>query len=218
MQMIEADLHIHSCYSFDSILSPRSIVRTALKKGLSAVAIADHNTVKGALRTKKEAVATYLIVIPGVELKTEVGDIMGLFVETNIKAREIDEVLDEIKEHDGLAVLLHPARRHVSNLEETAKKIDIVEALNGRTSRSRNLEAERLALRYNKPFIAGSDAHLGLEIGCVRTVFEDTPNTLEDVRRCIIKGKRNVVGKESPYIVHALSFGTQIAKYILRSV
>lgn len=214
--MIEADFHVHSRYSFDSLLSPRTIVKTALKKGLSAIAVADHNTTKGALKTMEEATSTSLIVIPAVELETDAGHIMGLFVEADIKTQNIDEVIEEIKEQDGVAVLLHPARTYRTNLKEVTKKIDIIEALNGRTRRWENLKAKDLALEFDKPVIAGSDAHLSFEIGCVRTAFEDAPNTLEDIRKHIINGKRLIIGKESPYLVHAFSFGTQIIKYALR--
>jgi len=214
--MIEADLHVHSRYSFDSLLSPRTIVKTALKNGLSAIAVADHNTVKGALKTMEEAASTSLVVIPAVELETDAGHIMGLFVKADIRTQNICEVVDEIKEQDGVAVLLHPARMRGTNLKEAANKIDVIEALNGRTRRWENLKAKDLALKFNKPVIAGSDAHLGFEIGCVRTVFEDTSNALEDIKKHIINGKRMLVGKESSYIVHALSFGTQVVKYALR--
>jgi len=214
--MIEADLHVHSRYSFDSVLSPRNIVKTALKKGLSAIAVADHNTVKGASKTMEEATSTSLIVIPAVELETDAGHIMGLFVESNIGIQNIDEAIDEIKEQDGIAVLLHPARMHGTNVKEAANKIDVIEALNGRTRRWENLKAKDLALRFNKPAIAGSDAHLGFEIGCVRTVFEDASGTLEEMRKHVIDGKRMLLGRESSYVVHAFSFGIQVVKYALR--
>lgn len=216
--MIEADLHVHSRYSFDSLLSPRTIVRTALKKGLSAIAVADHNTIKGASRTIEEAVKTSLVVIPAIELETDAGHVMGLFVETDIKVQNIHEVLDEIKEQGGIAALLHPGRTRRCNLQDVTSRIDVIEVLNGRTRRSENQKAKDLALRLNKPVIAGSDAHLRFEIGCVRTVFEDTSNTLEDIREHIINCKRMIAGKESLYIVHAFSFAAQVAKYALRLV
>lgn len=216
MPMIEADFHVHSRYSFDSLLSPRTIVKIALKKRLSVIAVADHNTVKGAFKTIEETASTNLVVIPAVELETDAGHIMGLFVEADITAQNIDEVIDEIREQDGVAVLLHPARMQETNLKEVANKIDVVEALNGRTRRWENLKAKDLSLRFNKPAIAGSDAHLGFEIGCVRTVFEDTSNTLEDIRKHIINGERVLVGKESPHLVHAFSFGIQLVKHALR--
>lgn len=214
--MIEADLHVHSRYSFDSVLSPRTIVKLALKKGLSTIAVADHNTVKGASKTMEEATSTSLIVIPAVELETDAGHIMGLFVESDIRVKNIDEAIDEIKDQDGVAVLVHPARMHGTNLKEVANKIDVIEALNGRTRRWENLKAKDLALKFNKPVIAGSDAHLGFEIGCIRTVFEDASRTLEEIRKHVINGKRMLLGRESCYIVHAFSFGIQVVKYALR--
>jgi hypothetical protein len=216
VSIIEADFHVHSQYSFDSFLSPRSITKTALKKGLSVIAVADHNTTKGALKTIEEAASTSLHVIPAIELETDAGHIMGLFVESSIKAGSIDNVLDEITEQGGIAVLLHPARMCGSKLKEAAYKIDVIEALNGRTRRRENLRAQDLALTFNKPTIAGSDAHLGFEIGCVRTIFDASLSNLEDLRKLIINGKRMLAGKESSYIVHALSFGTQIVKSGLR--
>jgi hypothetical protein len=214
--MIEADFHIHSRYSFDSLLNPRTIVKTALKKGLSAIAVADHNTTKGALKTMEEATSTSLIVIPATELETDAGHIMGLFVEADIETQNIDEVIDEIKKQDGVTVLSHPTRTHRTNLKEATNKIDVIEALNGRTRRWENLKAKNLALRLNKPVIAGSDAHLSFEIGRVRTVFKNASNTSENIRKHIINGVRTLVGKESPYLVHAFSFGTQTIKYALR--
>ena len=41
------DPHIHSTYSSDSSASPRDIVRKAKAIGLDAIAVADHNTIKG---------------------------------------------------------------------------------------------------------------------------------------------------------------------------
>jgi len=216
--MIEADFHIHSRYSFDSLLSPRTIVKTALKKGLSAIAVADHNTIKGALKTIEAATSTNLIVIPAIELETDAGHVAGLFVEADIETQNIDEVIDEIKKQDGVTVLLHPTQTHRTNLKEVANKIDVIEALNGRTSRWKNLEAKDLALEFDKPVIAGSDAHLSFEIGCVRTVFKNASNTLENIRKHIINGERTLVGKESPYLVHAFSFGTQVIKHALRLI
>lgn len=214
--MIEADFHVHSMYSFDSFLSPRSIVKTALKRGLSIVAVADHNTTKGALKTIEEAASTDLVVIPATELETDAGHIMGLFVEADIRTHNIDKVLDEIKEQAGIAVLLHPARMQADNLKKAVSRVDVIEALNGRTRSWENQRAQELAMRFNKPVVAGSDAHLNFEIGCVRTVFDNASNTLEDIKKHTVNAKRTLVGKESPYIVHALSFGTQVIKQAFR--
>ena len=40
------DLHAHSKYSPDSVLEPERIVKTAIKRGLSGIAVTDHDTIK----------------------------------------------------------------------------------------------------------------------------------------------------------------------------
>lgn len=42
------DLHIHSCYSADGEYTPAELVQMCMDTGISAMAIADHNCVKGA--------------------------------------------------------------------------------------------------------------------------------------------------------------------------
>ena len=47
------DLHVHTKYSKCSNLKPSVILKRAKEKGLNGIAIADHNTIKGALEVKK---------------------------------------------------------------------------------------------------------------------------------------------------------------------
>ena len=214
--MIEADFHIHSKYSQDSFLSPQSIIRMAKRKGLSAIAVTDHETIKGAKETMKKArISSDLLVISGIEVKTNMGDLIGLFVEEEIATRDFYEVIDEIREQNGLIVLSHPSRGHRNMSKQIMLEIDIVEALNGRSSCEKNLEAKNLALSLNKPVVAGSDAHFSFEIGCVRTIFSSTVTSLEDLRKLITSSKRKLIGRESPAFVHVFSFGAEIIKRVI---
>jgi len=43
------DLHIHSKYSHDSLLSPDNILKVARKRGLGGIAVTDHNTILGGI-------------------------------------------------------------------------------------------------------------------------------------------------------------------------
>lgn len=52
---MKADLHIHSKYSFDSTDTVDQIINSALKKGLSLIAIADHNQYRGALELSQDS-------------------------------------------------------------------------------------------------------------------------------------------------------------------
>ena len=96
---IEADLHVHTKYSFDCLLEPRTVIKIALMRGLSVIAITDHNTVKGSLAAIRVASSVEkLIVIPGIEVKTDMGDLIGLYVQEEIKSRDFYDVIDEIRD------------------------------------------------------------------------------------------------------------------------
>ncbi|MCR4338031.1 MAG: PHP domain-containing protein [Candidatus Omnitrophica bacterium] len=65
-----ADLHIHTYFS-DSTDSPQEVVRQAIEKGLSCIAITDHDVLDGIEPTRLAAESYDLEVIPGIELSTE---------------------------------------------------------------------------------------------------------------------------------------------------
>ena len=44
------DLHCHTSASFDSLSKPESVVQAAAKRGLTHLAITDHDRIEGALR------------------------------------------------------------------------------------------------------------------------------------------------------------------------
>ncbi|MDD4956749.1 MAG: PHP domain-containing protein [Candidatus Omnitrophica bacterium] len=77
------DLHVHTNYS-DGVLSPEDVVKNALNKGLSAVAITDHDCVDGIDECMEAARGTGLEIVPGVEISASSGDneihILGYFV------------------------------------------------------------------------------------------------------------------------------------------
>ncbi len=49
------DPHIHSTFSSDSTASPSDIVNQARSIGLDAIAVADHNTIKGSLGNNRSS-------------------------------------------------------------------------------------------------------------------------------------------------------------------
>ena len=65
-----ADLHVHTIES-DGTYTPAQLVKEAIKRGLSAVAIADHDTVGSVAQALKEAQETELEIIPGIELTSQ---------------------------------------------------------------------------------------------------------------------------------------------------
>jgi predicted metal-dependent phosphoesterase TrpH len=80
------DFHIHSKYSYDSLLSPEAILKRTLSKGLNAIAITDHNTIQGST-IAKSIKQDSLLVVNGAEITTNYGDLTGLFLNEELQSR-----------------------------------------------------------------------------------------------------------------------------------
>src|SRR5436190_16287205 len=65
-----ADLHLHTTHS-DGTYTPAQVVELALRAGLCAIAVTDHDTLAGIEPTCRAAAGTELEVIPAVEISTE---------------------------------------------------------------------------------------------------------------------------------------------------
>lgn len=200
------DFHIHSIYSKDAILKPERIIKIAKKKGLTGIAVTDHDTIKGALKAKAVA-SDNLMVIVGAEIQTDKGEIIGLFLNEEIKSREFTEVIEEIKDQNAITVLPHPYRNRHSNPKDLLERVDLVEGLNARTHKELNYKAQRLARNFGLPIIAGSDAHTPFEIGRVQTIIQGCEASSDDVKNCLLHSEVVINGKESPYYLRLLSVG-----------
>lgn len=66
------DLHVHSCYS-DGLLTPDELVQRAAERGLTALGIADHDTVDGINEAMDAGTHRGIDVLPAVELSVEYG-------------------------------------------------------------------------------------------------------------------------------------------------
>jgi len=212
--MIVADLHVHSHHSEDSFLVPSAIIKVALRKGVNCLAVTDHNTIRGGLELVREAKGLRdFIAIPGIEVQTDMGDVILLFVNEEVKTKSFDELLDFAKSVDAITVLAHPCRKHV-RVEELAKRVQAIEVLNARSSRSANSKAREMALRLGKAICAGSDAHAAFEVGRAVTIMEGSSE--EDVREALVKGSTRVFGSESSPLVHLLSFASKVVKRVVK--
>jgi predicted metal-dependent phosphoesterase TrpH len=79
------DLHVHTTAS-DGALSPSDVVRAALKAGLSAIAITDHDSTAGLDEAIAAAEGSGLVVVQGVELSADARDagdvhVLGLMID-----------------------------------------------------------------------------------------------------------------------------------------
>lgn len=169
------DLHVHTSASFDSLASPRAVVRAAAARGLTHLAITDHDAIDGALAAREIArVETpELTVIVGEEVKTTAGDLICIFLERSIPAGlAAADAIAEARSQGALVGIPHPFDRFRGSLlvddamGELAPLVDWVEAHNARVMVGRgNERAAAFARENGLPGLAVSDAHSVLEIG-----------------------------------------------------
>jgi predicted metal-dependent phosphoesterase TrpH len=212
------DLHCHTSTSFDSLADPRSVVRAAAARGLTHIAITDHDRIDGALRARDAAPAG-LTVIVGEEVKTSDGDMICLFLERAVApGRPALQTIAEVRAQGGLVGIPHPFDRfrsslsRVEGLEELATQVDYVEAYNARVIGSGNDRAAAFARSQSVPGVAVSDAHTVFEVADSYSVLTGQPGTAEGLRRALAGGVEIVPGRAS-YVVRLF---TPIAKGIQR--
>lgn len=188
---MKADLHVHSNASDDALVDPVQVLKILKARGFGAVAILDHNSVKGSIAARKSAREIGVVVVRGTEVSSSLGHIGALRVEEEIpKGLSPQETVDRIHGMGGLAVALHPYRTTTGIGEKTVRscKFDAVEARNGFTSNRKNAKSEALAKSLGLPCTAGSDGHREDELG---KVFLDIPECAdeEEVLRSVLAGK-----------------------------
>ena len=200
------DLHTHTYYSPDGITSPKRFVEACRRKGLTCVAVTDHNTIRGALAVKEIAPFP---VIAGAEIRSREGEIIGLFLSEEVPAGlSATETIERIRAQGGLVSLPHPLDRFrggvgAERLAQLAPLVDIVEVMNARTTLGRdNDEAARLAAEHGLAGVAVSDAHSPWELGRAYVEaphFEGPQEFLEALRWA------TCVGRPSSPLVHLIS-------------
>lgn len=196
---MKIDLHVHSCYSSDSSITPEEIPFYAREAGLDGVAVIDHDRLDGALKIAEE---TDFFIIPGMEIASAHGHIVGLNVREPIRNElSADETVDRIHEAKGIAVACHPTGFLKGGLgKHTSSKFDAVEVINSSAlpfgySVRRN---QSIAIRLGKSQVAGSDAHYGPEIGCAYTLIDAELNA-DDVLKAIKNGFCKPFGQAIPF-------------------
>jgi predicted metal-dependent phosphoesterase TrpH len=198
--LLRIDLHVHSCYSKDSLITPEELVFFAKKRGLDGVAVTDHDTVDGAL---KIALETNLLIIPGIEVASSEGHVVGLNVRKQVPSGlNVAGTVERIHSAGGIAVACHPVGFFKGGLgsEHTDMSFDAVEVVNSSTipfSYSVK-QSMKIASRLGKPKVAGSDAHYGPEIGCAYTLVDAKPD-VNDIIEAIIAGQCTPFGKSIPF-------------------
>jgi len=160
---MKCDLHVHTSYSYDSNSPPKEVVRAAIAKGIDCLAVCDHRETKGATEARQFASDLPILIIPGIEIKSKEGDILGLNIEKIIpNGLSAKETVKRIKEAGGMAIIPHPFGWFCGfkgDFKALANDIDGIEVLNASIFGPGNRKALAFVQKFNLPFTAGSDAH-----------------------------------------------------------
>jgi predicted metal-dependent phosphoesterase TrpH len=221
---MKCDFHIHTSYSFDSNSSPKEIVDKAIKEGIDCLAITDHGEIKGALEAIEYARGKSILIIPGIEVKSKEGDILGLNVREKIPNKlSAKETIRRIKERGGFVVTPHPFGlfcKFKGNLKELIKEIDAIEVVNASIFGNGNEIAKKFAKENNLPFTVGTDSHFPNFIGKCYLEIPGENLSIEEIFERIKKREGKVVGKEASFfekvIDHLKRNFVKIQKYVGR--
>jgi predicted metal-dependent phosphoesterase TrpH len=188
--LIRADLHIHTTYSPDASINPKTVVHQLYAHPyIKAVAITDHNTTKGYHKVRKLASAYEdILIIPGIEVTTTEGDIIILGVtEPPPKPWTPENIINYTKQQNGITIAAHPYRAYGLGDQAKNHDFDAIETLNGISTPQANKMAQKLAKTMNLPGVAGSDAHRTNEMWSVYTEVQASLN-IDEILKAIKKG------------------------------
>ena len=194
---IKLDLHIHSLRSPDGCMTLEEIVSLAKARGLNGAAVCDHD-----LALLEAPEFDGFLLIPGIEVTTQLGHLLGLFVTGPVDTRDFFQAVEIIHAQGGLAVLAHPFERSRdgARLAPAVPLLDGVEVWNSRADRKIH-DANALAASFAqvcrlRPF-GGSDAHCPQEVGNSFTALEAEELTLDAVKEALMTGEVSVQGRGS---------------------
>ena len=185
-----ADLHLHTVYSADSLIQPKTLVDMLnAHKFIKAAAVTDHDSVRGC-KAAVELASAYpdILIIPGTEISTANGDMLVLGTyELPPKPWTPENVADYARSIGGVSIVAHPFRTYGMGERARNVKADAIEVLNGGSSKEANAQAKEFAKELGLPGTAGSDAHQVSELFSVCTQIEASMS-VDSVLAAIKKG------------------------------
>lgn len=229
MRTLKFDLHTHTNFSPKcGFMKPEQLVRTAISRGLDGIAVTDHDTIAGAVESKKFETLDFKVIV-GCELMTNKGEIIGLFLDKEIESRDAFEAIGEIHEQGGLVIVPHPfdelRSSRFKGIESIVHLVDGIEVFNSRCLKSiSNETANDFVTQQQSAYdlfkVSGSDAHFVNEVGSAyneisvdNSIYEKDP--VSALKNALLEQKVNVYGKRSSLLNHA---GTKILKWKRRHV
>lgn len=187
------DLHVHSYYSKDACDAPEALIAAARARGLSGIAITDHDTCDAhAWLAHQPAQPDGFLVVPGVEVSTAEGHLLCLGCTLPpLRGAPVAEVIAAVRAAGGVVAPAHPFDKWRAGIRPDVLdsiEPDALEVFNAAvTSRAYNDRAMAYAKRRGLSMLAGSDAHHASAVGVSATTFDmpelSVPALLDAIRR-----------------------------------
>lgn len=204
--MLSVELHVHSALSYDGRDPVELLLQQAEAVGLDALAVTDHDEIEASLTAVEKADDYGLIGIPGIEVTSSAGHVLGLGVRESIQSElSFMETLDRIHEAGGIAVVPHPFQKSRSGVganvsRSSLAQADAIEVYNSRLLTGRgNRRAARFAREHKLPMTAGSDAHIAEMVGQAITLIDADDRSVPAIIDAIRDGRTEVGGKRTPW-------------------
>lgn len=200
------DMHVHTSYSYDSVININNLVKVARKKGLTGLAITDHDTVEGLNKLRGlMGSSNDFILIPGIEVTTNRGHLLLLNIDHyELRVNDFFEVVDYARAHDALVIIPHPLDpfRRFRNFSESLSISDGVEVANSSDLLLKRHYEKLISVVENneKLFTAGSDAHIEEAVGTTYIYVDEELGGLDDVINYLKGGRFSVYLSRTPLI------------------
>lgn len=205
---MKLDMHCHVKEgSIDSKVSIDDYITKLKEDGFDGMLITDHDTYKGYRYWKynmKGRVHEDFVVLKGIEYDTcDAGHILCIMPEgvkmrlLELRGMPVSVLIDFVHRHGGILGPAHPCgEKYMSfahtkryyHSPEVIKRFDFIEIFNACEPVQSNEGAVRLAQKYKKPGIAGSDSHKLECVGKAYTILPE-PVTCETELISLIRRK-----------------------------
>lgn len=193
---LKLDLHVHTSRSPDGSTPPEDLPILAKQRGLDGYAITDHNNLSSDSNNE-------LIILPGVEISTNNGHVIGLGISEAIpRGLSADETIRRIRDTGGVSIVAHPydllrsaVKPHL--LHERPDAIEVINSASFLHSYSWT-RARKFAQKEKYPMTGGSDSHIPDTLGRayteVESESEDVKSILASLRAGRIKPFGSAIG------------------------
>ncbi len=189
------DFHVHSFFSKDAASPPEDLIAAAISRGLSGIAITDHDSCEAHAYLAHQKIPGGFLVIPGVEVSTAHGHLLCLGATLPLlRGVPAPEVVEKIHAAGGIPIPAHPFDRWRAGIRPEildTLNVDTLEVFNAAvTSRAYNDRALAYAESQKWKKIAASDAHHASAVGVSVTELELDELSVPAVLAALRKGGR----------------------------